>query len=58
LLEVLDHYSDGIVASPSLDKRLEKGIQFTPEEKLDVISFLLTLSDKQFLSNPDFIIPR
>ncbi len=42
--QVLNHYSQ--------DKEL--GIELAPNEKVDLIAFLLTLTDKAFLFNPDF----
>ncbi len=49
LMEVMDHYSDGIVEGPSLAIELSKPMILTPEDKKDLIAFLQTLTDKEFL---------
>lgn len=58
LTQVIDHYQNGIQKSKTLDARLEKKIIFTSNEKVDLIAFLLTLSDKKFLFNPNFGYPK
>ncbi len=52
LEEVLNHYSSGIVDSPTLDSKLKKGIAMNAEEKRKIILFLKTLTDNQFLTDP------
>lgn len=56
--EVIDHYSEGLVASPTIDPLMKKvdegGVQLTAQEKADLKAFLLTLSDPSFISNPAF----
>jgi cytochrome c peroxidase len=54
LEEVLDHYSDGIIESPSLDPSLKNGIPMTAEEKAAIIAFLKTLTDKEFTQDERF----
>jgi cytochrome c peroxidase len=49
---VLDHYTSGIAASPSLDQALQDGIALTTLEKQQIIAFLKTLTDDQFLNDP------
>lgn len=34
------------------------GITLSPEEQVDLMAFLLTLSDRKFLFNPDFGFPK
>lgn len=55
---VLNHYTSGIVESPTLDPFLKKngnlGIHLTPSEKSQIIAFLKTLTDTQFLTNKRF----
>lgn len=58
LSEVLNHYSNGIQQSNSLDLNLKNGIQLSANEKVDLISFLLTLTDKEFLFNKNFSYPK
>ncbi|MBL0341108.1 MAG: c-type cytochrome [Bacteroidetes bacterium] len=58
LSEVLDHYTSGIQNSNTLSEQLQKPIALTSNEKVDLISFLLTLTDKEFLFNPKLSFPR
>ena len=60
LEEVIDHYSKGVKNHPNLDPRLRgpRGrLNFTSEEKSDLVAFLKTLSDPKFLSDPRFSDP-
>lgn len=45
LEDVLDHYSEGVVSSPTLDEQLASGIPLTESEKNSIIQFLKTLTD-------------
>ncbi|MEL6697578.1 MAG: cytochrome c peroxidase [Bacteroidota bacterium] len=54
--EVLDFYQTGGNPSTGLDP-LMTTIGFTDEEKADLKSFLLTLNDTSFVTNPDFASP-
>ena len=54
LSEVMNHYASGIQQSKTLSKQLQKKIVLTSNEKADIIAFLLTLSDKEFLFNPKY----
>lgn len=58
LLEVVNHYTDGIEHSPTLDARLQAPIVLRHEEKIDLVAFLLTLTDRDFLFDPRFGFPR
>lgn len=58
LSEVLNHYTNGIQHGPTLSENLKKPIHLTSNEKVDLIAFLLTLSDKQFLFNPKYGFPQ
>jgi len=61
LEEVIDHYSTGVIISATIDPLMELqgngGSQLTPAEKADLKAFLLTLSDSEFITNPDFQQP-
>ena len=61
IAEVIDHYSEGLVNSPTIDPLLkyvgQGGVQLTPSEKADLEAFLLTLTDGYFIQNPDFLAP-
>lgn len=58
LMEVLNHYSDGVKDSPSLAPQLKSdgrlGIDLTMEEKQSIIAFLATLTDPELISDPRF----
>ncbi len=55
---VLNFYSDGVEDNPRLDPILRNGeavgIPLNSQEKQDLISFLKTLSDQNFLTDPDY----
>lgn len=52
--EVLKHYENGIIKSPTLAKQLEKPIVFNLKEKEDLLAFLATLNDSVLVSNVEF----
>ncbi|MCT4628307.1 cytochrome c peroxidase [Winogradskyella sp.] len=56
--EVIDHYSEGLQNSPTIDPLMKQiaqgGVQLTTQEKADLKAFLLTLSDPSFINNPEF----
>lgn len=59
LKQVLDHYADGIFYTNNYDKSIERNIGLTENDKADLIAFLKTLTDKEFLydrrfADPDF----
>ncbi len=58
LSEVLNHYTNGIVQYPSLSIHLKKSIVLSSNDKVDLIAFLLTLSDQSFLYNPVYSFPQ
>jgi len=62
LEEVIDHYSEGLVYSPTIDPLMksvgEGGVQLSEQDKADLKAFLLTLSDPSFINNPEFQNPN
>lgn len=54
LSEVLKHYTAGIIHTPTLSPHLATPIALTSNEKVDLIAFLLTLSDKSFVFDKRF----
>lgn len=60
--EVIDHYSHGVVWSPTIDTNMEfvshGGVQLNSEEKAFLKAFLLTFNDPNFISNPKFSNPH
>ncbi len=61
LKEVLDHYSEGIKVSETIDPLMEfaheGGVHLTEEEKSYIIAYLNTMTDTSFINNPDFKSP-
>jgi cytochrome c peroxidase len=51
LAEVINHYSDGIVESNTLNSSLSGGFNYTQEEKSAIEAFLNTLTDYAFITN-------
>ncbi|MBN8653199.1 MAG: c-type cytochrome [Cytophagales bacterium] len=58
LEEVLDHYTDGVKDSETLDPVLKQnaklGITLNEQEKKDIVAFLKTLTDHEFLRDKRF----
>lgn len=58
LEEVINHYSEGLQFSSTIDplmKQIDKGgVNLSTKDKADLKAFLLTLSDFEFINNPDF----
>ena len=56
--EVIDHYSTGVVNSSTIDPLMEfaaqGGVNLSTEQKQYLKAFLLTLTDSNFVTNPDF----
>lgn len=60
LEEVINFYSDSIKTSSTVDPLMPNdngGFHWTELEKLQLVSFLKTLSDTSFINNPDFANP-
>ncbi|MBS1586399.1 MAG: c-type cytochrome [Bacteroidetes bacterium] len=58
LNQVLNNYIMGIQQSPTLNKRLRRGIYLSDAQKADLVAFLYTLSDKEFVKDPRFSFPK
>ena len=58
LPDVLAHYTNGILQSKTLSPKLQKPIILSSNEKVDLVSFLLTLTDRDFLFNPKYSYPK
>ncbi len=62
--QVLDHYSEHILYSPTLSPTLRDTasrpvlLHLTGEEKADLIAFLNTLTDSSFITDPHFADPK
>lgn len=59
--EVIDFYSEGLIMSPYVSSLMHKieqgGALLTPNQKMDLKNFLLTLTDNDFITNPAFSKP-
>ena len=65
LEDVVRHYEQHVQRSPNLDvliqarlDRIDRGQRLTDQDILDIVAFLETLSDPEFVSNPDFADPN
>lgn len=60
--EVINHYSEGLVDSPTIDPLMKTvangGVHLTENDKADLKAFLLSLSDESFINNPDYQDPN
>ncbi len=58
LTEVIDFYSEGLQHSATVDPLMKQlnngGIQLSIDEKNALLAFLKTLTDEDFINNPDF----
>jgi cytochrome c peroxidase len=56
--EVIQHYSEGLQPSATIDPLMKKvnqgGVGLSPQEKANLKAFLLSLSDSNFVNNPAF----
>ena len=57
LTEVIKHYNS-IGNNKNVSKQLRKTINLTDNERVDLVAFLLTLTDNEFLFNKSFSYPR
>jgi cytochrome c peroxidase len=61
LEQVLDFYSEGVKQCANIDSKMEfahqGGAHLSQEEKQKIISFLKTLTDSVFISNPEYADP-
>lgn len=58
LNEVVKHYNSGIQESATLSKELKKPLHLSDNERTELIAFLKTLTDKEFLFNPRYFYPK
>jgi cytochrome c peroxidase len=57
LQQVVNHYDNGVTANATTDALVKEGIKLTPEEKNDIVLFLKTLTDRNFLYDKRFSDP-
>jgi cytochrome c peroxidase len=51
LSEVVKHYNSGIQKSKTLSEELETPLNLSDNQRVELVSFLKTLTDKEFLFN-------
>ena len=60
--DVINHYSEGLVSSSTIDPLMKTvadgGVNLSVEDKADLKAFLLSLSEPEFTTNPDFQNPN
>jgi cytochrome c peroxidase len=61
LRQVIDHYNGGIKSSSTVDPAIlntkQTGLLLTEQDKQDLENFLKTLTDENFLTNPEYKSP-
>lgn len=60
LEEVLDFYSEHLKGAPNLDGNLGPhlpGLEMSDQQKADIIAYLKTLTDQEFINDPQFSNP-
>ncbi|OYU97785.1 MAG: cytochrome-c peroxidase [Bacteroidetes bacterium B1(2017)] len=62
LMEVIEFYNSGTKHSATVDPMISKnfdkgGLNLTPQDKLDLLNFLLSLNDSNFINDPKHIFP-
>ncbi len=58
LSEVINHYTGRDLGTSNTSLELSEQIILSSKQKVDLLAFLLTLTDKEFLFNSDFSFPR
>lgn len=58
LQQVLNHYANGNFYTNNYDKSIERNIGLTETEKAELIAFLKTLTDKEFVYDRRFADPN
>ncbi|MEO8085662.1 MAG: cytochrome c peroxidase [Bacteroidota bacterium] len=58
LTDVLNHYTDGIEHNETLSNELQKPIVLSSNEKVDLVAFLLTLTDRNYFFDSRYSYPK
>ena len=58
LTEVVQHYNSGIIKGKTVAQQLNKPMNLSSNERTELVAFLKTLTDSEFLFNPRFSYPR
>ena len=57
LTEVVKHYNS-LGNKKNVSKQFKKSMNLTDNERVDLVAFLLTLTDNEFLFDKRFVYPR
>lgn len=57
LQDVINHYGSGIVHAQTLSSSLKNAVKLDANQKVDLLAFLLTLTDRKFLYDTSFSYP-
>lgn len=58
LNQVINHYNSGISKSKTLSDKLQKPMNLTDNDRTDLVAFLKTLTDSEFLFNEKYSFPK
>ena len=58
LNDVIKHYNSGIQQSKTVATTLQIPMNLSDDERIELIAFLKTLTDKEFLFNPKYAYPK
>ena len=58
LKDVIAYYNEGLDTLSFSDPRLSSSMALSPNEQVDLMAFLMTLNDTDFIFNKDFAYPR
>ena len=58
LEEVVDHYNNGMASPPNLDPALLMPMNFSSQDKQDLLAFLKTLTDYEYITNTKLSDPN
>ncbi|OYU79637.1 MAG: cytochrome-c peroxidase [Flavobacterium sp. BFFFF1] len=58
LNEVVNHYNSGVLQQKTLSAKLKKPLHLSDNERTEIVAFLKTLTDREFLFNPALGYPR
>lgn len=58
LAQVMNHYNSIDLKNKKISTELQRNLNLSSNEKVDIIAFLRTLTDKKFLFNPQHAYPK
>ena len=58
LKDVLNHYSNSSLQNTTTDEEVKKIGDLTDKERKDIVAFLLTLTDRDFINDKKFADPN